>query len=113
MPGARGTRSLLTLTSIANLLTGQVYETIPEDSFIEVGLIGTVTGLIASVACDSDIVLQDVGETNLTVKATPPLYPDDFLPGFACMAGSKLYIAVRNPTAGTIAVFYDVRITAL
>ena len=111
MPGARGNRSLLTLTSVANLLTGQVYETIPYDAFIEVGLTQSATGMIMSVACDSDIILQDVGETNILIKATSPLYPDDFMPGFYCTAGSKLYLAVRNPTAGTLTLFYDVRIS--
>jgi len=109
----QGVRSLLTLTSVANLLTGQVYETIPRDAMIEIGLTQSATGLIASIACDSDIVLQDVGETNIIIKATPPAYPDEYQPGFACAAGSKLYIAVRNPTAGTLSVFYSVRITDL
>jgi hypothetical protein len=113
MPGSRGTRSFLTLTSVANVLVGQVYETVPFNALVEIGLIQTVTGMIASVACDSDIVLQDTGETNMTVRATPPLYPDDFLPGFVCIAGSKLFVACRNPTAGTIVLFYDVRLTAL
>jgi hypothetical protein len=111
MPGAQGNRSLATLTSVANLLTGQVYETIPYDAFIEVGLTQSATGMIMSIACDSDIVVQDVGETNIPIKSTPPAYPDEFMPGFYCTAGSKLYLAVRNPTGGTLTLFYNVRIT--
>ena len=110
---ARGNRSLLTLTSVANLLTGQIYEWIRQPSWIEVGLTQSATGLIASVACDSDVVLQDVGETNIIIKATPPVYPDEFLTGFACMPGSRVIVAVRNPTAGTLTMFYVVRITPL
>jgi hypothetical protein len=41
------------------------------------------------------------------------VYPDDFMPGFVCVGGSKLYIAVRNPTGGTLTGFYSVRITAV
>ena len=110
---AQGTFSLATLVSTANLLTGQVYEWIRQPSWIEVGLVQSATGLIASVSCDSDIVLQDVGQTNIPIKATPPVYPDEFLAGFACMPGSRIIIAVRNPTAGTLTGFYVVRITAL
>ncbi len=110
---ARGNRSLTTLTAVANLLTGQVYERIPVDSAIEIGFTQSATGLIFSIACDSDIVLQDVGETNATIKATPPIYPDDFMPAFACAAGSRLFLAVRNPTAGTLTLFYEVRITPI
>jgi hypothetical protein len=110
---AQGNRSLATLTSVANLLTGQVYEWIRQPSWVEVGITQSATGLIASVACDSDIVLQDVGETNIPIKSTPPVYPDEYLAGFACMPGSRLLLAVRNPTAGTLTLFYAVRITPL
>ncbi len=106
----RGTFSLLTLTSNANILSGQVYEWIPYDAQIEVGLVQSATGLIASINCDSDVVLQDVGQTNIPIKATPPVYPDEFMPPFACVAGSHLFIALRNPTAGTLSGFYEVRI---
>jgi hypothetical protein len=109
----QGTLSLLTLTADPNLLTGQIYETVPYNALIEIGVVQSATGLIMSISCDQDIVLQDVGQTNIPIKATPPVYPDDFLPGFVCLAGSKLYIAVRNPTAGTLTGFYSVRITAV
>jgi hypothetical protein len=88
-----------------------VYETIPYDAFIEVGFTQSAAGLIASVACDTDIVLQDVGETNIAIKATPPVYPDEFMPGFYCTGGSKIYLAVRNPSGGTLTMFYEVRVS--
>lgn len=113
MPEMRGTISLATLVSTPNLLVGQVYETIPRPSLIEVGIVQSATGLIMSLACDTDIVVQDVGQTNIPIKATPPVYPDDFMPGFVCEGGSKLYLAVRNPTAGTLTGFYSVRITEI
>lgn len=110
---AQGNRSLATLTSVANLLTGQIYEWVRQASWVEIGLTQSATGMIASVSCDSDVVLQDVGETNIPIKSTPPVYPDEYLSGFACMPGSRLLIAVRNPTAGTLTLFYTVRITPL
>jgi len=113
MAEMRGTISLATLVSTANLLTGQVYEFIPYDALVEIGVVQSATGLIMSISCDQDVVVQDVGQTNIPIKATPPVYPDEYMPGFACMAGSRLYIAVRNPTGGTLTGFYSVRITQL
>lgn len=113
MPEMRGTLSLATVTSNPNLLTGQIYEFMPYDALVEVGIVQSATGLIMSISCDTDVVVQDVGQTNIPIKATPPVYPDDFMPGFACMAGSRLFLAVRNPTAGTLTGFYSVRITPL
>jgi len=113
MPNMQGNRSLATLTSVANLLTGQVFETIPYNALVEIAVVQSATGLIVGINCDSDVVLQDVGETNILIKTTFPVYPDDFMPGFVCLAGSKLYISVRNPTAGTLTLFYAVRITAV
>jgi len=113
MPEMRGTLSLLTLVSTPNVLTGQVYEFIPYDALIEIGIVQSATGLIMSISCDTDVVVQDIGQTNIPIKATPPVYPDDFMPGFACMGGSRIFLAVRNPTAGTLTGFYSVRITPL
>ena len=50
MPSSQGNRSLATLTSVANLLTGQIYETVPYNALIEIGITQSATGLIASVA---------------------------------------------------------------
>jgi len=113
MPEMRGTISLATLLSNANIFSGQVYEYIPYNALIELAVVQSATGLIMSVACDTDIVVQDIGQTNIAIKATPPVYPDDFMPGFACMAGSRLFLAIRNPTAGTLTGFYSCRISPL
>ena len=113
MPTMQGTFSLVAAASTPNLLVGQVYETIPYNALVEVGLVQSATGLIAGIACDQDIVLQDVGQTNIPIKATPSVYPDEYLPGFVCLGGSKLYISLRNPTGGTLTGFYNVRITAV
>jgi len=113
MPEMRGTLSLATLISNPSLLTGQVYEFMPYDAFVEIGIVQSATGLIMSISCDTDVVVQDVGQTNIPIKATPPVYPDDFMPGFSCMRGSRVFLAVRNPTGGTLTGFYSVRITPL
>jgi hypothetical protein len=113
MPSMQGTFSLLTLTSTPNVFAGQVYEYIPYNALVEIGVVQSATGCIMSIACDTDIVVQDVGQVNIPIKSTPPVYPDDFQPGFACAGGSRLFLAIRNPTAGTLTGFYSARISPL
>lgn len=111
-----GRRSLLTNAFVANLLTGQIFENIPYDAQIEIALLSLTaaaapaTGLIAQVACDGDIVLQDINESNLLIKATAPIYPDDYAISLVCTAGSRLFLQVRNNSIGTLECFYAVRI---
>lgn len=113
MAEMRGTISLATLASTPNLLSGQVYEFMPYDALVEIGVCQSATGLIMGIACDTDVVVQDVGQTNIPIKSTPPVYPDEYMPGFACAGGSRVFLSVRNPTAGTLTGFYSVRITQL
>lgn len=116
---APGRRSIAAGGFVPNLLTGTIFETIPNDAQVEVALISATaaadpaTGLIAQVACDADMVLQDVNEPNLLVKATAPVYPDDFQLTLVCVGGSKLYLQVRNNSIGAIVCFYAVKITPL
>jgi len=114
-----GRRDMAAGAYVANLLVGTIFETIPIDANVNVGLIQNVaaaapaTGLVAQVSCDSDIVLQDVNEPNLTIKATAPIYPDDFQIELQCVAGSKLYLQVRNNSVGALVVFYAVKISPI
>ena len=102
-----GGRRATTVAAIS-LLQGTIYEFIPVDSLVEIGLITDTTGLIASIFCDNEVALQDNGETNVTVRATGPIYPDDFWYSFSCIAGSRLVISVRGVVG---VVFWGGRIT--
>ncbi len=114
-----GRRSIAAGSFVPNLLVGTIFETIPNDSVVKVAMLSATaaadptTGLIAQVTCDSDMALQDVNEPNLTVKATAPIEPDDFLLRLVCVAGSKLYLQVRNNSVGAIVCFYAVTIEPL
>lgn len=110
MPNFAGQRTLGAASVSVFPLAGTVYEFIPNDSQVEVGLSVTVTGPIASIGCDQEIVLQDVGEANIIVKATAPVYPDDFFYSFSCLAGSRLVLGFRNPGAASV-LFYAGKIT--
>lgn len=115
-----GRRSLAAGVFTPNLLTGQIFENILYNAQVDIALNqaavdGTpALGIIAQVACDGDIVLQDVNEQNIQIKATSPIWPDDYNIQFACLAGSRLFIQVRNNSAATThVVFYAVRLSPL
>jgi hypothetical protein len=115
-----GRRSIAAAVFIPNLLTGQIFENIPYNAQVDIGLTqaavdGTpALGLIVQVACDGDIVLQDVNEQNVQIKATAPIWPDDYTIQLACLAGSRLFLQARNNSAATTHIlFYAVRISPL
>jgi len=97
--------------AVTNVVSGSIFEFIPEDSEVEIGLNQTLSGVIGRVACDSEIALEDMGTTNLLVKGTLPIYPDDFILNFLCVGGSRLTINLRNTTSTAIVVLWAVRIT--
>jgi hypothetical protein len=115
-----GRRSIAAGVFIPNLLTGQIFENIPYNAQVDIALNqaavdGTpALGVIAQVSCDGDIVLQDVNEQNVQIKATAPIWPDDYTIQLACLAGSRLFLQIRNNSAATTHVcFYAVRISPL
>ena len=115
-----GRRSIAAAVFVPNLLTGQIFENIPYDAQVDIALNqaavdGTpALGLIAQVACDGDIVLQDVNEQNIQIKATAPIWPDDYTIQLACVAGSRLFIQVRNNSVATTHIcFYAIRISPI
>jgi len=96
--------------AVTNVVSGSIFEFIPDDAEVEIGLNQSASGVIGRVACDSEIALEDTGTTNLLVKSTLPIYPDDYLLNFLCVGGSRLTINLRNTTATAITVLWAVRI---
>ena len=97
-----------------NVLSGSAFEFLGADSLVEIGMLASATGLLASVSSGSDIMLEDGSPVDVVSVANQgPKYPDDFALTDEALAGDRLRIAVRNPTAGSIDLFYAVRTTAL
>jgi len=95
----------------SNIIVGQVYEILPFDCMVEIALVSSVAGTRSQVTCDTEVLLQDVGQENVLVKATQPIYPDDYLVEGVCAAGARLIISGFNAAAATLR--YNVRISPL
>lgn len=97
---------------IVNVLAGSAFEFVRDESQVEIALLGSVTGLTASVSSGSDILLEDGSNVDVVRIANQgPIYPDDYGLTDVAMPGDRLRISIRNATAGTIRLFYGVRVT--
>lgn len=96
MPTIRVTTTNLAANAQAFPLQGNQYEFLPFNARVEFAIVANAAGIDVTVFSGSD-VLQQNGPA--TVKATPPLYPDDFLLDDVAMAGERLNVVLRE-TAG-------------
>jgi len=111
MPTIRVTSTNVAANATVFPLTGNQYEYLPFNARVEFAVIANAAGIDVTVYSGSD-VLQQSGPA--TVKATPPVYPDDFLLDDVAMAGERLNVVLRE-TAGvaTTDVETVVKITPL
>jgi len=96
VPTIRVTTTNLAANAQAFPLQGNQYEFLPFNARVEFAVVANAAGIDVTVYSGSD-VLQQNGPA--TVKATPPLYPDDFLLDDVAMAGERLNVILRE-TAG-------------
>lgn len=111
MPTIRTTTTNLAANATAFPLQGNQYEYLPFNAALEFAVVANAAGINVTVYSGSD-VLQQGGAA--TVKATSPVYPDDFLLQDVAMAGERLGVELRE-TAGVATTDIEtvVRITPL
>jgi len=74
-------------------LSGNQYEYLPFNARVEFAVIASAATVDVSVYSGSD-VLQQGGPP--TVKATSPIYPDDFLLDDVAVAGERISVVCRE-----------------
>lgn len=95
-----------------NVLSGSAFEFVQGVSVVEIGLLASATGLLAGVSSGSDILLEDGSLVDIVRTANQgPIYPDDFILTDVAMPMDRLRIAARNPTGGSITLFFAVKTT--
>lgn len=94
--------------TVDNLISGSSFEFLRGNSIVSIGIVGSATGLVASIQSGSDIVLE---EAPILVKTTMPTIPDDMYYNDAGVAGDRLVIRIRNTTAGALTVRSIVQVT--
>ena len=95
-------------TTNDNLISGSSFEFLRGNSIVSIGIVGSATGLVASIQSGSDIVLE---EAPILVKTTMPTIPDDMYYNDAGVAGDRLVLRIRNTTAGDLTCRAIVQVT--
>ena len=108
MPIIQKTVSVGANANITNQLAGEFYEFLPYNALVEVGLVQSATGLLIDFISGTDVVAKDFDPL---IKATTPIYPDDFSLQDIAAAGERLVLAVLNTTGGALTLKYTVRIS--
>lgn len=93
MPTIRVTTTNLAANATAFPLSGSQYEYLPFNARVEFAIVASAATIDVSVFSGSDI-LQQAGPP--TVKATAPIYPDDFLLDDMALAGERLSVVLRE-----------------
>lgn len=104
-------------TSIAagatfNPLSGSQFEYIPYNAQLEIAILGSATGLVATISSGSDILMEE-GPVSIGTIHVAPKYPDDFHLTDVAAAGDRIKVGIRNTTGGALNAFVVVRITPL
>lgn len=111
MPTIRVTNTNIAANATVFPLQGNQYEYLPFAAQLEFAVIANAAGIDVTIYSGTDL-LQQGGPA--TVKATPPVYPDDFLLDDVANAGERINVILRETAAvATTDTETVVRITPL
>jgi len=98
--------------AVAVPLSGSQVEVLPMNAQVEIAILCTAVGIVASVTSGTDILMEE-GPVFVKAAGVPPAYPDDFTLSDVAAQGERLSIRLRNTTAGALDVITAVKTTAL
>lgn len=110
MPVIQKEVSVAANATVDNLISGSSFEFLRGNAVVSCGIVGSATGLVASIQSGSDIVLE---EAPILVKTTMPTIPDDMYYNDVGVQGDRLVLRIRNTTGGALTVRAVVQITPL
>lgn len=110
MPLVRKEQAIAANAVLDNILTGSIYEFMPWNAAVNIGLNCAATGLVATINSGSDTVLE---EAPINIIDAFPKIPDDMFAQDVAAAGERLVIKVRNTTGGALTVRSLIQLTPL
>ncbi len=113
MPFLQRTDSVAANGFNANVWTGTQFEFAPYDALLELGVMGSATGLQITFATGADTLSIDQAVTVVRAANQYPLYPDDFVISDVVGEGERIIEAIRNTTVGALSHFSGIKLTPL
>lgn len=103
MPTMQNSVSVAANAVSANVLAGQLYEFLSQNSQIVLSCTGSAAGLNATLLAGGVALINDqaIGSQNRF-----PLIPDDIITQEVVPAGARLLLTFRNTTGGALTAFW-------
>lgn len=85
--------------SIENALSGSAFEFLRSNAVVSMGITSAAAGVVANIQSGADVILE---ESEVAVKATYPIIPDEMYYNDVGVLGDRLVVRLRNTTGGAI-----------
>lgn len=85
--------------TVENALAGSAFEFLGRRAIVSLGVTAAATGTFVTVQSGPRSILE---ESPPMVQTSFPRIPDEMAYNFAGLAGDRLIVKLRNPTAGAI-----------
>lgn len=108
MPSILRTRTIATVTTDPNILSGSVFEFARGNILLVMGVTQAATGMFVTINAGADIVAEEFEPHILTRY---PVIPDEMAFAAVAQTGDRIVVSVRNPTGGGIIARALVQIT--
>jgi len=113
MPTLQRTDSVAANAFNANVWTGTQFEFSPYNATLELGILGSATGLQVTFATGADTQAIDQAVSVVRAANQYPLYPDDFMYFDVIGVGQRIIEAIRNTTGGALSHFSSIKLNPL
>jgi hypothetical protein len=85
--------------TVDNIFSGSAFEFARQNSLLNMAIVGSATGLVATIQVGSRVVLE---ESPLALLGTMPKLQDDFYYSEGVLANERIICRVRNTSAGAL-----------
>lgn len=106
-------RTTMTANGISNPLTGDQFETLSFNAFVEFAVLADTGATVRSSVYSGADLLQQSAQTDILAVASPILWPDHYSLNDYAARGDKLNVELMEMAGGTPIVRTQVKITQM